>query len=178
MLVVHLNGWCSTSAASAASADAAAAKAVGAEATAASAHAAHGGATTLGGLHALTLQLLGLLTHLLACLALLCLTHGLIDLLLVRIHLNECLDLRQIHALPIAKGNNFVKGKYQIECVLHNLLLVQRVAVLWDLCGKHIYKWQSETAIAYSYALTTLENRRSVSKSSSILLAFVVMSSI
>lgn len=180
-LVVQLNRGCTAAAATGAGGDAAAAKArVRAKAAAASGDATQSRAATLGGLHALTLQLLGLLAHLLARLALLCLAHCLVDLLLVRVHLDEGLDLRQVHTLPVAQGDDLIEGEYQVECVLNNLLLVQRVTVLGYLAGTQQRYSSMKHRVHMEFTqrvLTTLEKRRSVSKSSRMLLAFVVIRS-
>lgn len=61
------------------------------------------------------------------------LSHRLINLLLVGIHLYERLNLSQIHAFPVPEGNDLVESKDQIERILDDFLLFQRAAIFRDL---------------------------------------------
>lgn len=57
------------------------------------------------------------------------------DFLLMRVHLSKSADLGQVDVFPVAKGNNLIKGKYQIKAVLRDLILLQGSTVFWDLEG-------------------------------------------
>lgn len=73
------------------------------------------------------------------------LSHGFIYLLLMRVHLCKCPNLSQIHILSIPQRNDLVKCKYDFKGIINYVLLVQRVAVVWNLaettghCGKELH---------------------------------------
>ena len=85
-------------------------------------------------------DLLGLLQHLLLGLLLLGLAHRLVQLLLVRLHVRVGADLRQVHVLAVAQRHDLVEREQQLEAVVVDLLLLDRLAVLWDLEDNHIHK--------------------------------------
>lgn len=59
-------------------------------------------------------------------------------LLLVRVHLGEGPNLRQVDILTVAQGNDFIEGKNQVKAVLRDLVLLQSPTVFGDLGrGKH-----------------------------------------
>lgn len=48
------------------------------------------------------------------------LSDGLVDLLVMRIHLGEGPDLCQVNILSVAKSHDFIKGKDEWECLIYN----------------------------------------------------------
>lgn len=60
-------------------------------------------------------------------------SHGLVNLLLVAVHLCEGPDLSQVHALSVAQGYDLIECKDQVKCIVQNILFIQRMTVLWDL---------------------------------------------
>lgn len=51
----------------------------------------------------------------------------------MRVHLGEGPDLCQVYVLTVAQGNNFIKGKNQVETVFRDLILLQRSTIFRDL---------------------------------------------
>ena len=63
------------------------------------------------------------------------LPHGLVDLLLVAVHLCEGPDLGKVNILPVTQGNDLVKRKDEVESIVQYILFIQSLTVLWDLEG-------------------------------------------
>lgn len=54
-------------------------------------------------------------------------------LFFMRVHLSEGPNLCQVYVLTVAQGNNFIKGKNQVEAVFGDLILLQRSTIFRDL---------------------------------------------
>ena len=61
---------------------------------------------------------------------------GIVDLLLVTVHLYKGADLGQVNRLSVAESNNFIKRKDKVEGIIKNVFLVQVSAIFWDNSGK------------------------------------------
>ena len=51
----------------------------------------------------------------------------------MRVHLSEGPNLCQVYVFAVAQGNNFIKGKNQVEAVLGDLILLQSPTIFRDL---------------------------------------------
>ena len=59
--------------------------------------------------------------------------HHLEHFLLVRLHVSESSNLSKIYVLSIAESDNLIKSKQELESVIVDFLLLDRLAVLRDL---------------------------------------------
>jgi hypothetical protein len=63
---------------------------------------------------------------------------NLLDALLVRLHLQEGLDLTDGQVLPVTQGDQLVKGAKKFVGISHNLALVEALAGARDNLGKEV----------------------------------------
>lgn len=71
----------------------------------------------------------------------------------MRVHLSEGPNLCQVYVLTVAQGNNFIKGKNQVEAVFGDLILLQSSTIFRDLVrGKH-FKGVSVDNTAQAFSL-------------------------
>lgn len=75
----------------------------------------------------------------------------------MRVHLSEGPNLCQIYILTVAQGNNFIKGKDQVEAVFRDLILFQSSTILRDLEGENILKEYPQTVLCKHFLSTIPE---------------------
>ena len=73
------------------------------------------------------------------------------NLFFVRIHLDECADLREIYVFTVAQSDNFIKSEDQVKSILANFRFFIGPAVLRDLKDKQLWLMSSSRIVFNTY---------------------------